>query len=851
MLRILALSIFVLLLISGPTQAAITRLTPNPTAPIKVDTTNPRYFTYGGKTIALVGISGEFLPHVNWSKPGAPGSPKPAENCGMHTVGAVKKYIRCIDQLYAAGLNVMRIWVNMNHSPGRADGDDKPYDFEQPYVYNPLTKKWDLNTFDANFERNLYTVVKYAQDKGVIVELTLFNPFVDDMSKSPWLAANHTALNPLTGDPCPNTTNAQFSNHSTFVRGDKPTSYIFPTAPFPAWSTQKDATFIDTACANAKLRRHQVLFIRRMVDLLNGRLSKVAPYNQRLHNFYWELANEPDGSAANLQQMMNWHYFMAWQLREYEKSLYPASYHLIAVNYAVQPLFEDLLTKTNLRNYVDIAAAHYVRKGAVSTSAMTNNEPPEETGDPGTPPEEGQLFFELPGEGGEGTTGEEPNGGGGSVTAATQPALGAIDMIRTYNKYDAVNIAKNNKVWAFNEGRITGFSVTPQTPNPATAASARAEAWEFMIAGGGVYDNMSFNWANLSGNATSAEHTRADLGRLYSFIGDTTFDLKNAKRDETWITSPMPYPAANPAGTAAAKFFAMMRNTDTFLLYRHNSRFSSHSLAGKYDPVITTGGYTDSVTFKNPYNCAATFTAEWVTTKAAHNEAGPNGNVPDHTQQPVSAPFTIAKNGTKVLTSQPYNYDILLRVKKTALGAGCTAGQSMINSANPAEGVTVTASSELNELHPASSVIDGDRTGADFGNGGGWMDATPAEYPDWIQLNYTHTRAINAVDIYTLRDDYLSGLEPAEEETFSLYGTTDLELQYRDVATGEWVSVPNAVLAGNDKVLMKFRFDTLFTDAIRVVVHNGLADQSRIVEIETFNIEEPPGGGEDPPEETM
>lgn len=52
-------------------------------------------------------------------------------------------------------------------------------------------------------------------------------------------------------------------------------------------------------------------------------------------------------------------------------------------------------------------------------------------------------------------------------------------MIRNYNTYTGNNAdPKNNKIWGFNEGRITGL-----TPIDATPASARAEAWEFMLNG--------------------------------------------------------------------------------------------------------------------------------------------------------------------------------------------------------------------------------------------------------------------------------------------------------------------------------------------------------------------------------
>ena len=815
-------------------------LTTNPTAPIKVDGTNPRYFNYGNKTVALIGISGEFVPQINWLKQvvGRGQIPTPTtkstENCGLHVIDIVnglqvQKYTNCIDILRAAGLNVMRIWVGLNHSPGKGDPPGSaPYRNEQPFTWNG--SQWNMDSWDMAYDWALYDVIKYAQGKGLIVELTLFDPYGGDPATGPWKKANHIMDNHLNAAPCAATGNAEFSHDLMFTRGDR--NYIFPTNPFPAGNTEAllDAYRIDTVsgagikCENLKTRRYQAEMVKHMVKLLNGKLY-AAPRNARLFNFYWELANESDGNGAGIQNARNWHYYMAWLVREYERSLFPANtpLHLTAVNYELKPLLDELLTNQGARNYIDIVAGHYVKKANVNASLA-----------------DVRVF--------------EPT----ATTGTSTQAFGAISMIMSYG---ATGSATNSKIWAFNEGRITGFTYDPVLrPNPATPASARAEAWEFMLWGGAVYDHMGFNWGNVaSPDAVSAKGTRQDLGRLAGVLINNTVDLKTMKRNQTWLNNPPVYGstmtqvAGQPAipSPAPKQFYAAMNNNDTFFYYRHNSQYSDNGAAPKYDPVFAdNNAYREKVKFKNTYTCRATFTAEWIRPRANHPDIRFNGtNVGTPPPTPEIVTFTINSGALFDLTSSFYNYDIALKVKKTAFPTGCAnpIPMTMTNTASSTNAATATASSELSEDYPASSVIDGDRSGNNWGHGGGWADATPGDYPDWVQVTYERAQKINEVDIFTLRDNYTDETEVTEGDKFSLYGVRDFELQYRDPETQDWVTIPNGVMAGNEMVWMRFTFESIYTDAIRVVVNRGAGyespadDYSRIVEIETYANEETKG----------
>src|SRR5690349_21423319 len=72
------------------------------------------------------------------------------------------------------------------------------------------------------------------------------------------------------------------------------------------------------------------------------------------------------------------------------------------------------------------------------------------------------------------------------------------------------------------------------------------------------------------------------------------------------------------------------------------------------------------------------------------------------------------------------------------------ASFAQINVAAQANGGVATASTAYDTIKfdtttytfPASGAIDGDRKGMNWGFGGGWNDATPSAYPDWLQVDF-------------------------------------------------------------------------------------------------------------------
>ena len=159
-----------------------------------------------------------------------------------------------------------------------------------------------------------------------------------------------------------------------------------------------------------------------------------------------------------------------------------------------------------------------------------------------------------------------------------------------------------------------------------------------------------------------------------------------------------------------------------------------------------------------------------------------------------------------------------------------SAPSTSMNVAAAANGGTVSASSVYGSAFPVAAINDGDRSGSTWGNGGGWADSTYGVFPDWVQINFSGSKTIDRVVVYTLRDGYGSALDPSDTETFNSYGIVDFTVQVWNGAN--WITV--ASVTGNNLVKRTVTFSPTSTDRIRVNVTNALLGSSRIVELEAW-----------------
>jgi glucose/arabinose dehydrogenase len=155
-----------------------------------------------------------------------------------------------------------------------------------------------------------------------------------------------------------------------------------------------------------------------------------------------------------------------------------------------------------------------------------------------------------------------------------------------------------------------------------------------------------------------------------------------------------------------------------------------------------------------------------------------------------------------------------------------------VNAAAAANGAAAFASSTYNSGYAASGAINGDRKGAPWGNGGGWNDATPNGFPDWLEVDFAGARTIEEVDVFSVQDNYQAPVEPASGQTFNFYGLTDFQVQYWTGAA--WATVPGGTVSGNTLVWSRVTFAPLTTTRIRILITGALNTWSRVTEIEAY-----------------
>jgi len=99
-----------------------------------------------------------------------------------------------------------------------------------------------------------------------------------------------------------------------------------------------------------------------------------------------------------------------------------------------------------------------------------------------------------------------------------------------------------------------------------------------------------------------------------------------------------------------------------------------------------------------------------------------------------------------------------------------------------------------------------------------------------VQIVFNGQKTIDHVIVYTLQDNFGSGLEPTNSTTFSNYGVTAFDVQGWNGAS--WVTL--GTVTGNNLAKRTVNFSAFATDRIRVNVNNALNSYSRIVEIEAW-----------------
>jgi len=132
---------------------------------------------------------------------------------------------------------------------------------------------------------------------------------------------------------------------------------------------------------------------------------------------------------------------------------------------------------------------------------------------------------------------------------------------------------------------------------------------------------------------------------------------------------------------------------------------------------------------------------------------------------------------------------------------------------------------------PASAAIDGDRTGANWGNSGGWNDNTIGYFPDSLEFTFNGMKSISEVDVFTVQDG--NPKTPTDLMTFSKSGITNFDIEYWDGKS--WKIIPGGSISGNNLVWRKITFAAVSANKIRLIISGSQSnDFSRVIELEVY-----------------
>jgi hypothetical protein len=173
--------------------------------------------------------------------------------------------------------------------------------------------------------------------------------------------------------------------------------------------------------------------------------------------------------------------------------------------------------------------------------------------------------------------------------------------------------------------------------------------------------------------------------------------------------------------------------------------------------------------------------------------------------------------------------------KTTWISHAASSANDRLNVAAAVNGGLAVPSSSINDdTFPASSIIDGDRKGVNWGAGGGWADGTPGEFPDTMDVEFSDAMSIDEVDVFTTQDTWWNPIEPVEALSFLNYGITAFEVQYFD--GDNWLTVPGGTVTDNTMIWRKFTFAPVMAEKIRVKINAAKSPYSALVELEAYGV---------------
>jgi hypothetical protein len=149
------------------------------------------------------------------------------------------------------------------------------------------------------------------------------------------------------------------------------------------------------------------------------------------------------------------------------------------------------------------------------------------------------------------------------------------------------------------------------------------------------------------------------------------------------------------------------------------------------------------------------------------------------------------------------------------------------NVAQAANGGRVSASSTYGSKNAANWTNDGKRPASLWTNT--WADATANAYPDWVRVDFSSTKTIREVDVFSGQLDATTAPTTTLTSTYTL---RDFQLQYWNGT--QWKAITGGMVTGNQLVWRKFTFSPIATSAIRIVITRSGGVLARVAEIEAY-----------------
>jgi subtilisin family serine protease len=249
-------------------------------------------------------------------------------------------------------------------------------------------------------------------------------------------------------------------------------------------------------------------------------------------------------------------------------------------------------------------------------------------------------------------------------------------------------------------------------------------------------------------------------------------------------------------------------------------------------PSVSLTSPASGATFTAPATVSFAATANDTDGTVTRVEFYANGVlVGSDTTNPFTFDWPNVAAATYSLTAKAFDDDLASTTSgAVSITVNPPAGQT--NVALAANGGVATASSTHSSGFAAAGAINGDRRGQVWGAGGGWNDATPNAFPDWLEVNFNGPKSINEVSVFSVQDNYTAPVEPTPSQIFALYGLRDFEVQYS--TGGAWVTVPGGAVTNNTLVWRRIMFPALTATKVRVLITNALDTWSRVTELEVL-----------------